>query len=214
VRHAAVAFVAICSAILPSPGQANDASPAPPAGDLGFWKILVKPKARWVLYDVVDTGKPRHRRASITVETYDIRTVGTARVGRLRWSEGGRDALVQCGFGCPTRVAVTSAGLYFIDDDASDEKILQALKHHPSRSNPPKEYQGTKRNGRRYLDVEGDVVCMGETPLESDGPCEETCFATVCIDADKGVVQIGGSWAPDDGLYAQDGYESPFVHSQ
>jgi hypothetical protein len=216
MRRWAVSLVAISIALSAS-GNAKEAPPpAPPAppADLGFWGILVKPNARWVLKDVVDDDKsPGHRRATVTVETYDLRTVGTARVGRLRWTAG-KTPFEQCGAVCLHRVAVTPAGLYFIDDDATDEKILEALQHHPARSNPPRAYPGTKRNGGRYLDVQGDVVCMGDEPLTDAGDCDDTCFSTVCIAKDKGVVQLGGTAAPDNGLFAQDGYAEPFVHGR
>ena len=214
---------------LPAPALAKDSAkesatckdsqpPPPPASgsaDLGFWGILVKPNARWVLKDVMDGDKsPRHVRRTITVETYDIHTVGGARVGRLRWTWDDLSSYDQCGAVCLYRVAVTPAGLYFIDADASDEAILKALKRHPSRSNPPREYGGTKRNGGRYLQFEGlaeDVVCMGDAPLADAGDCDDTCFSVLCVSKWDGVVQIGGTAAPDNGLFAQDGHEDPFV---
>jgi hypothetical protein len=225
VRRLAFSFAAMLTAV-PASGGAKEGppsaapkdvakSPAPVPADLGFWGILVKTKARWVLEDVMDKDRsPKHKRAAIIVETRDIRTVGTARVGRLRWRWSDKTEYVQAGAVSLDRVAVTPAGLYFIDDDATDEQILQTLKRHPSRSNPPREYSGTKRNGGRYLSVEGDMVCMGDEPLADSGPCDDTCFSVLCIDKDKGVVQLGGTAAPDNGLFAQDGFESPFVPPQ
>ena len=131
----AVSLVAISIALSAS-GNAKDAPPAAAPADLGFWGILVKPNAHWVLKDVVDDDKSSgHRRATVTVETYDLRTVGTARVGRLRWTVG-KAPFEQCGAVCLHRVAVTPAGLYFIDDDATDEKILEALKTPPGPLQP------------------------------------------------------------------------------
>jgi hypothetical protein len=224
MRRLAVSFAVVLTAI-PASGGAKDAkdgpptapkdaakSPAPAPADLGFWGILVKPHARWVLEDVLDTDKsPKHVRAAIIVETYDIRTVGTARVGRLRWTWNDKTPYEECDPVCLDRVAVTPSGLYFIDDDATDEKILGAVKHRPARSSPPREYSGTKRNRGRYLNFDGDMVCMGYAPLEGAGPCEDTCFSVVCIDKDKGVVQLGGTAAPDYGLFAQDGFENPYA---
>ena len=222
MRRLAVPFAVMLIAV-PASGGAKDGplptapkdiakSPAPAPADLGFWGILVKPKARWVLKDVMDTNKsPKHERPAITVETYDIRTVGAARVGRLRWTWNDKTPYEQCGAVCLYRVAVTPSGLYFIDGDATDDKILETLKHRPSRSSPPREYSGTKRNGGRYLNFDGDMVCMGDAPLADAGDCDDTCFSVLCISKDKGVVQIGGTAAPDNGLFAQDGFEDPFV---
>jgi hypothetical protein len=209
MRRLAFAFAAMLIA-LPASGGPKDAAAPPPPAELGFWGVLVKPKARWVLKDVIDKS-PKDKRPTLIVETYDIHTVGAARVGRLRWMWSDKTSYDQCGAVCLHRVAVTPAGLYFIDDDATDEKILQALKRRPSRSNPPREYSGTKRNEGRYLNIDGDMVCMGDEPLPGDGECDDTCFSVLCIDKDKGVVQLGGTAAPDNGLFAQDGFESPFV---
>jgi hypothetical protein len=192
----------------PSPTTPKEVAKSPAPADLGFWAILVKPKARWVLKDAMDDDRSRkHKRAAITVETYDIRTVGAARVGRLRWTWADKTPYAQCGGVCLYRVAVTPAGLYFIDEDATDEKILEAIKHHPSRSNPPREYSATKRNEGRYLNIHGDMVCMGDAPLSDAGPCDDTCFSVLCIEKDRGVVQIAGTAAPDNGVFAQDGFE-------
>jgi hypothetical protein len=180
--------------------------PGPPTS--GFWLILVKPGARWVLKNT--DAESRRDRQQIVVETYDVRSVGTARVGRLRWTHtyrGGKSPLNQCGFGCPTRVAVTAAGLYFLGDDASDAQILDAIKRPPDRSEPPRPYRATKQNHGRYLRFEGEDLCMGWEALPGAGPCEDTCFGEVCISSTAGIVQISGTWAPDYAFFAQPGHE-------
>ena len=55
---------------------------------------------------------------------------------------------------------------------------------------------------------------VGDAPLAAAGDCDDTCFSTVCIAKDKGVAQIDGTAAPDNGLFAQDGYGAPFVHGR
>ena len=161
----------------------------------GFWKVLVTPKAKWVLHD-----KVLDKADTITVETYDVRRVGTADVARLRWMHGkepmGSTVLT------PTQVAVTSAGIYLMDAELDDAKVAEQLKKSPSRSDPPKEYQGTKVNNGRYLRVDGNSVCMGDAPVpdKTSEPCADTCFAEVCV-SDRGIESISGNAAPGNTMF-------------
>jgi hypothetical protein len=170
----------------------------------GFWKILVKPKARWVLHDTIPEDTAR-KPGSITVETYDVRKVGGADVARLRWthSSGTQNNEIGGGPFMPTQVAVTSAGVYLLSDDMDDAKISAALKNKPSRSDPPKPYSGTKRNRGRYLRVDRGNVCMGEAGLPDDGPCADVCESEVCFSATDGVVSISGLAAPGYSIWSQ-----------
>jgi hypothetical protein len=155
-------------------------------------------------------GSKAGARDRIVVETHDVHTVGAARVARLTWTYATHDdsgALDQCGFGCPHRVAVTSAGVYWLEDDTSDAQILDRLKKAPDRSEPPRPYRGTKKNNGRYLKVDGARVCLGEGPIPGARDCDDTCVAEVCFSAKDGVVQLSGTWAPDNGIFAQPGYE-------
>jgi len=190
----------------PRPNDAAGASPEP-----GFWSILVKPNAKWILKDTTSKAKDKDR-DKVVVETHDVRTVGSARVARLTWTHVTRDdrsPLDQCGFGCPRRVAVTSAGVYFLDEDASDAQILKRVQRSPDRSEPPRPYKGTKKNQGRYLTFDGARACIGEGPIPGEASdCEDTCFAEVCVSAKDGVVELSGTWAPDYGIFAQDGVEA------
>jgi len=183
----------------------NDAAAASP--ESGFWSIMVKPNAKWILKDTTSKAKEKDR-DKVVVETHDVRTVGSARVARLTWTQvthGSKSPLDQCGFGCPHRVAVTSAGIYFLDEDASDAQILKRLQRSPDRSEPPRPYGATKKNNGRYLTFDGARACMGEGPIPGeDSDCEDTCVAEVCVSAKDGVVELSGTWAPDNGIFAQD----------
>jgi hypothetical protein len=139
---------------------------------------------------------------TLTVETYDVRKIDNADVARLRWTvRTGNDKETEdignTDSGKYTQVAVTSAGLYLFDRSADDAKIAERLKGKPSRSDPPKAYDGTKQNNWRYLRIEDDnEVCMGTGEFApADGFCEDTCFAEVCISRTKGVVELTGQWA-------------------
>lgn len=169
----------------------------------GFWRILVKPKARWVLYDTIEKNKKKRRK--IVVETYDVRKVGAADVARLRWTlidpSGEKQSWGDSNEGRYTQVAVTDAGLYILSEDMDDAKIVEALKKKPSRSDPPKPYKGTKQNEGRFLKVEGDMVCYGYEPPPGAGDCEDTCFGGLCLTATGGVTKIEGTWAPEYSIF-------------
>lgn len=164
-----------------------------------FWKILVKPDAKWVLVDTTEKGT-----ATVTVETYDVRKVGDAEVARLRITER-FDGKPQDSSGTflPVQVAVNAKGLYFLNDTKDDAKILAVLKGKPTRSAPPKAYKGTKVNNGRYLRVDGDTVCMGEEPLPDAGECADICEGEVCISATAGVVSLHGTMSPNHNDWAQ-----------
>lgn len=162
----------------------------------GFWKVLVTPKATWVLHDtVVDKS------ATVTIETYDVRKIGDADVARVRWTHrwsGGQSDIG--GGGKFTQVAVTSAGLYLLDKDMDDAAVAKALAGKPSRSDPPKAYAGTKLNHGRYLTVDEGTVCMGTGPEPGAGDCPDTCDGSVCMTA-AGIVSLDGTYAPNESIF-------------
>jgi hypothetical protein len=186
--------------------SANAEKKKPKSIGKGFWSVLVKPGAKWVLNETIG-----EKSASITVETYDVRRVGGADVARLRWTltqgKTKRD-IGDSASGKYTELAVTPAGLYILSADMDDAKVALALKKKPSRSDPPKAYQGTKQNQGRYLTLDPDAgtVCMGEGPEPGAGECPDTCDATLCISATAGIVSLMGNWAPGVSIFEQAGY--------
>ena len=172
-----------------------------PAGKVGkgFWKVLVQPHAKWVLHRSDDDAGT----ATIEVETYDVRKVGSADVARLRWTYRNNADTAQDMSGSPgmfTQVAVTPAGLYLLDKSDDDAKVQKALAGKPSRSDPPRPYQGTKLNHGRYLTVDDGKVCMGTGPEPGAGDCPDTCEGEVCMTT-RGVVEVSGTYAPEDGIF-------------
>ncbi len=175
----------------------------------GIWKSLVKPNAKWTLQ--ATTGDKTKK---IVVETYDVRKVGAADVARLRWTLVGKTEKSDIGdsdSGKYTQVAVTDAGLYILSSDMDDAAITEALKKKPSRSDPPKAYEGTKTNKGRFLHLRAingtDVVCAGVGPMPGAGECEDMCEGEMCVAADKGVVTLNGMWAPENDMFSQKGFE-------
>lgn len=164
-----------------------------------FWKVLVKPGAKWKL-DNTTIDDPKYKN-SILVETYDVRKVGDADVARIRWThvqaDGSKVDIGDTANGKPTQVAVTDKGLFLLNATNDDAKVAERLKEKPSRSTPPKAYEGNKKNGGRYLSISDDgVVCMGEAPRSPD-QCEDTCDGWVCISETDGVTEVSGTMAPN-----------------
>jgi hypothetical protein len=158
----------------------------------GIWRILVKPKSKWVLKN--SEGKDK-----VVVETYDVRKVGAADVARLRWTHVDGKQQTDIGSsdeGKYTQVAVTPAGLYILSADMDDAAILSALAKKPSRSDPPKQYEASKQNNGCYLSVNAGTVCWGSHPWQKDFQCEDVCDGWVCID-DRGVSELAGTYAPN-----------------
>jgi hypothetical protein len=184
-------------------GVRVEAEPAKKLPGKGFWKILVKPGAKWVLYDQFD------KRATITIQTYDVRTIGKAQVARLRWTYANgpddespdTEALKMTHAIGLTQLAVTDAGLYLMWAAWDDAKVADELKKKPARSDPPRPYKATKLNEGRSLEIMADgAVCMGQNPLP--GECDDCDGGYACFSATDGIVSIGQSWAPNGSVFA------------
>jgi hypothetical protein len=185
-----------------------DAGPKTKPGK-GFWRVLVQPGAKWVLHDTIADEEHETPRV-LTVETYDVRKIGKAAVARVRWTlQNGSDkpitdALASTEAGAITQFAVTDDGLYTLWAGMDDAKVAKALEGKPSRSDPPKAYEGTKLNEGRYVTIDDDgTVCMGQGPKPGAGMCEDTCDGQVCISATDGIVEISGTWSPGVTIFKQ-----------
>jgi hypothetical protein len=162
-----------------------------------FWRVFVKAHKPWVL-----KSKFKDEKTKISVETYDIRKVGTADVARLRWTETypGQPPREMGASDCHwTQVAVTDAGMYLFMAEDDDAKILAALKGKPHRASPPKSYSASKTNKGRYLTAGDDKVCWGWENVSGE-ECADTCTGEVCATAD-GIAELTGTCAPNMGMF-------------
>ena len=185
-----VGCLVIALAVVPAQADKKKAGKAAK----GFWKVMVTPNAKWVLHNAT---MPK---ASITVETYDVRKVDGVDVARLRWTftlDGTEKQDIGEEGSKPTQVAVNAKGIYFLRAEADDAKVSTALKalKKPTRSDPPKAYDPTKTNAGRYLAVnEKGEVCMGYQ--NTTGECADTCEGYVCISPTDGVIEMSGTYVP------------------
>jgi hypothetical protein len=170
-----------------------------PASPKGVWRSLVKPKARFEL-PLVDAGPED----SVFVETYDVRKVGEADVARLRYRYAkGHDP--KDGKPNPTwatQIAVTAAGVWFLDAKLDDAAVTAALAKSPSEPDSPKPYRATRQNGGRSLSIEdtkgGAIVCLRQ---DADLGCKDACAEEVCVSPQAGIVRLGGNIAPGKQMY-------------
>lgn len=198
-----IGCIALALAVTPAQGEdkkppASKKSKVVPGKE--FWKILVKPNAKWVLKN------EESKKDIVTIETYDVRKVGDAEVARLRWThsspDGKKEDIGATESGKPTQVAVTDKGLFLLNAKNDDAVIAKRLTEKPSRSSPPRGYEGTKKNGGRYISISDDgIVCMGEAPVDKDFQCEDVCDAWICVSATAGVIELQGLWAPSNAFF-------------
>ncbi len=175
----------------------------------GIWRVLVTPGAKWVLHNTfVDEGAAR---PTLTVETTDVRKVGNADVARLRWTHAHADGSEPYSGGVPGQVAVTPAGVWFLDGDLDDKGIAAELAKPPSQPDPPVTIDEQSREDGVYVHTWArgpePIVCVGEGPAPDAGDCEDVCFGEMCVGPQGGVVSVSGTWAPGYETYEQDGYK-------
>lgn len=162
----------------------------------GLWQPLAEANKRWVLSPTVASGTG----ARITVETYDARTVGAAKVARLRWAVTSNGASDPLGNDLPGQVAVTKKGIWFLDERLDDAGVKKALKGAPTWSDPPA--LGKRKDGS-YARLAGDQVCIGRGIPPGGGACADgVCHAEFCLLAGTGVVGISGNYTPDAAEFA------------
>jgi hypothetical protein len=161
----------------------------------GFWKILVKRGAKWILHPASQAkqgGAPV--RIAMVIETYDVRRAGNADVARLRWTlllDSYKDEIVDT----YAQVAVTDAGLYSLPGDMGDTEIAKALKGKPLFEDPPRAYHKLSGDYLEFLEIhDGVLVCMGRRYVPPPGPpCMDYCDdREICISATAGIVHLSG----------------------
>lgn len=142
----------------------------------------------------------------LTVAATDARPLGGGAVVRLRWTLGGADFIQ-----APSQVAADASSIHLLDaslEDADVQDALQAPSPWPRLSTPVPSQ--TRLDGL-YADVwRGPaevVVCYGEGPPPDAPPCEDVCFAELCVSDRAGIVELGGTWAPNFETYTAAGYE-------
>jgi hypothetical protein len=143
---------------------------------------------------------------TLVATAVDARALGKGRTVRLKWTIGGADHA-----GAPSQVAADAEAVHLLDASLEDADVVDALaapspwpRH--SRSVPVQ----TRVDGlyaQVWRGADDVVVCYGEGPPPDAPPCEDVCFAEMCVSPRGGVVELGGTWAPNFETYTAAGYE-------
>ena len=142
----------------------------------------------------------------LTVAATDARVLGAGAVVRLRWRFEGAEYTQ-----APSQVAADPSAIHLLDASLEDEDVKDALD---APSPWPRLSSGVAPMSRLdglYAQVwrgpEDVVVCYGEGPPPDAPPCEDVCFAEMCISQHAGVVELSGTWAPNSEAYVAAGFE-------
>jgi hypothetical protein len=161
------------------------------------WATLVRPDARWEL--VGDGG------AHLTVETDDVRAIGDAQVARLRGLIDG-DVVDMGRHGLPAQVAVTAAGIWFLDGDDDDAAIAHTIATTPPTyaDVPALTEPSAVDFARVWRTGAGVAYCVGHRDPQRD--CEPDTCNMACFAPDAGVVLLTGDDAPRGYMFSQAGW--------
>lgn len=172
-----------------------------PATQVSPWRSLVQLDARWVLQSTTGTGRLR-------IEVYEVRTYRSAKLARLRWlrADPGRpeqDAVA----GSPPwhallYVAVTPRGLFILHPQLEPRELDRALAKKPDHPSilvtREVDQKGTVFFTRAKSATEGCFGYYSRTECTTD-----SCYATLCVDAKRGITFVSGGHSPDGGDYAE-----------
>jgi hypothetical protein len=167
-----------------------------------FWDVLESKGARWELNDAVGEGGDK-----LIVTVASVESKGDHVIVELKWThiyEGGESES-----NGPQRLAISPRGIWLIDG-MEDAELAAALRAPAVFAEPPVEIDDMTREDGKYVrvDTRGDekVVCLGEGPAPGAGECEDVCYAEMCVAEKSGIVGVEGLWAPNYGMYEQDGF--------
>lgn len=151
------------------------------------------------------------QRLLVAVEA--VRKVGRGRAARLTWTLGSGAGKATHPL-APSAVALSDKGLHLLDAALDDAELAAELDEETPYSATVKTVPEQRRLDGRYVWVlrartgapPEVVVCLGEGPGPTAQPCEDVCFAELCVSSTSGVVALAGLWAPNYETFAAPGY--------
>lgn len=177
--------------------------PKPASAPAGAFRPLVQPNAKWTLLG------PNGMK--IVVENHDVRKIGAADTARLRYTvivPGKKPAELDAG--APRRVAVSPTGAWLFAASDDDAKIAAALAKPPQFTDPPQLVKPSRSKNGDYVNLihlqKGDKICVGRAPPPGT-PCGDICFAELCLNPRDGLVEMGGTYTPNQESFTQAGWD-------
>ena len=183
---------AVPKAAAPAPAS----PPPPPPADV--WESVLKGGGTWTLKS--EGGQ------ALSVSAADARRIGAHDAVRLAWRLGAEPFEA-----APSQVAGDAVQVFLLDASMQDADIQDALEipsPWPRRAVP---VAPQSRMDGLYAQVwkapDETVTCYGEGPPPDAPPCEDVCFAELCVSERAGIVELSGTWAPNAETFAAPGYE-------
>ena len=134
------------------------------------------------------------------------RALGKGQTVRLQWSVGGAPHV-----GAPSQVAADADAVHLLDASLEDADVVDALaapSPWPRQSRPvPVQTRVDGLYAQVWRGPDDVVVCYGEGPPPDAPPCEDVCFAELCVSQKAGIIELGGTWAPNFEAFTAAGYE-------
>ncbi len=134
------------------------------------------------------------------------RALGKGQTVRLEWSVAGAAHA-----GAPSQVAADAEAVHLLDASLEDADVVDALaapSPWPRQSRPvPVQTRVDGLYAQVWRGADDVVVCYGEGPPPDAPPCEDVCFAELCVSSKAGIVELGGTWAPNFEAFTAAGYE-------
>jgi hypothetical protein len=151
------------------------------------------------------------QRLLVAVEA--VRKVGRGRAARLTWTLGSGEGKATHPL-APSAIGLTDKGIHLLDAALDDGEVAAELDEETPYSATVKTVPEQRRLDGRYVWVfraragapPEVVVCLGEGPGPTAQPCEDVCFAELCVSSTAGVVALAGLWAPNYETFSAPGY--------
>jgi hypothetical protein len=203
----AIAVVAGCGGARQQPSA--DATTAPPvvAANLGPHPF------EWFFQPGRTALLEGHDGQRLLVAVEAVRKVGRGRAARLTWTLGSGAGKAMHPL-APSAIGLTDKGLHLLDAALDDAELAAELDEETPYAATVKTVPEQRRLDGRYVWVfraRADappevVVCLGEGPGPTAEPCEDVCFAELCVSSTTGVVALAGLWAPNYETFSAPGY--------
>jgi hypothetical protein len=179
----------------------------PPAASASVWSALMQPGGKWTMNSESIEGMEE---IELHAETVGVKDVDGGKEITLAWSQTTEGETIPLeGGGAPDVIRVGARGVWLFWGQADAEELAQ-----PARF-PEPAVDDQKPDGyyTHVSTVAGErVACFGEGPPPGDDtPCEDVCFAEICVGEKSGVVAVDGTWAPDYMMFTNPDYKMAII---
>lgn len=187
----------------PAPEDPAGGGAAATAGTaVELWAAVMKPGAVFTFDDTINGGPFAENPTTVVATVTEVQDVEGGRAAFIAWTENGEPMEVTS---IPQVIVVTSSAVTFYDSPEAFASRDPEASAYPAAAEPIKLPDGL------YIDPSslvpgvdtGGELCYGWGPAEGDEePCEDTCFAQLCVDPELGLTGGEGRWWPSYAAFA------------